>query len=645
MIKNRKFNIYFLINFVLILKVCPFSLFAQTSQGSIRLDADYYRVPALLNIIVEDSDLDITGSPDTTTVELISDIENISPKLVTLTETGNSTGIFTGSIKLTEKFLGNIGGGNNSGLDMPDNFGVYWNQVTTEDIGKWAEVEPVQDVMQWDNLDTIYNYAKDNGLPFKQHTFVWGNQQPGWITSLPKEKQELFRAFPPPEPKWMKVLSQQQRREEVEEWIRCFCQRYPDTDYIDVVNEPFNAPPSYKDALGGDGATGWDWVIWSFQKARQYCPNAKLLINEWGVLEGWGSASMAGYLEIINLLKNRGLIDGIGNQCHNLQWADMTTIADNLDIFAATGLPIYITEMDVVSDDDGSQLWLYENKFPVLWEHPSVGGITLWGYIQDMVWLADGYLIRTNGTERPALTWLKGYTSSPFGILRVKNGDTITVTYEDADDGTGNPVIVTATAAVSSIDTPTGLTATAGSNYVFLYWNPVEDPVLGGYNVYRSNSLTGTKTKVNNIVVGNNNYQNIFLDGETTYYYWVTAIDIYGDETDYSNITVVTTGVSSESIDEGDEDGGSGGSSAAPLESGCFIATACYGTPMAEEVKTLSCFRDEYLLGNSLGKFFVKAYYKTSPMIADLISEHPYLKNLVRWLLEPVTKITDKIIE
>jgi len=34
---------------------------------------------------------------------------------------------------------------------------------------------------------------------------------------------------------------------------------------------------------------------------------------------------------------------------------------------------------------------------------------------------------------------------------------------------------------------------------------------------------------------------------------------------------------------------------------GCFIATATYGIPMAEEIGILHEFRDEYLLTNPLG--------------------------------------------
>ena len=44
-------------------------------------------------------------------------------------------------------------------------------------------------------------------------------------------------------------------------------------DMIDVVNEPINAPAGYREALGGAGATGYDWVITAFTMARKHSPS------------------------------------------------------------------------------------------------------------------------------------------------------------------------------------------------------------------------------------------------------------------------------------------------------------------------------------------------------------------------------------
>jgi len=68
----------------------------------------------------------------------------------------------------------------------------------------------------------------------------------------------------------------------------------------------------------------------------------------------------------------------------------------------------------------------------------------------------------------------------------------------------------------------------------------------------------------------------------------------------------------------------------------CFIATAAFGTPMAEEVRDLRKFRDEELLTNALGRGFVKFYYKTSPPIADFIRNKPALRAMVRVGLKPL---------
>jgi Leucine-rich repeat (LRR) protein len=72
----------------------------------------------------------------------------------------------------------------------------------------------------------------------------------------------------------------------------------------------------------------------------------------------------------------------------------------------------------------------------------------------------------------------------------------------------------------------------------------------------------------------------------------------------------------------------------------CFIATAAYGTPMAEEIEILREFRDEYLLTNPLGQALVDLYYRVSPPMAEFITEHPALKPIVRAGLVPAVAIS-----
>jgi len=72
----------------------------------------------------------------------------------------------------------------------------------------------------------------------------------------------------------------------------------------------------------------------------------------------------------------------------------------------------------------------------------------------------------------------------------------------------------------------------------------------------------------------------------------------------------------------------------------CFIATAAYGTPMAEEIEILREFRDGYLLTNPPGQALVDLYYRVSPPIAEFITEHPNLKPIVRAGLLPAVAIS-----
>lgn len=77
----------------------------------------------------------------------------------------------------------------------------------------------------------------------------------------------------------------------------------------------------------------------------------------------------------------------------------------------------------------------------------------------------------------------------------------------------------------------------------------------------------------------------------------------------------------------------------------CFIATAAYGSPMAEELKYFRKFRSHVLLKSALGRSFVHYYYEYSPPVARYISEHPTLRDAVRAVLEVPAKILESVDE
>ncbi len=77
----------------------------------------------------------------------------------------------------------------------------------------------------------------------------------------------------------------------------------------------------------------------------------------------------------------------------------------------------------------------------------------------------------------------------------------------------------------------------------------------------------------------------------------------------------------------------------------CFIATAAYGTPMAEKVQILRDFRDGHLLTNPPGRAFVGFYYRVSPPIARFITENPRLKPIVRAGLLPAVAISTMVVD
>ncbi|MGO9119690.1 MAG: pentapeptide repeat-containing protein [Desulfomonilaceae bacterium] len=74
--------------------------------------------------------------------------------------------------------------------------------------------------------------------------------------------------------------------------------------------------------------------------------------------------------------------------------------------------------------------------------------------------------------------------------------------------------------------------------------------------------------------------------------------------------------------------------------SGCFVATAAYGTDTAAEVIILRSFRDTVLKQNALGQGFIAIYEKVSPPVSRMIASSPTARLLVRrFLIKPLCRL------
>jgi hypothetical protein len=195
-------------------------------------------------------------------------------------------------------------------------------------------------------------------------------------------------------------------------------------DQIDVLNEQLDNHQAdnqkLRNLLGGGtnvSPTDFGWQIWLFTEARRIFPNTKLILNDYG-LENDQSA-INKQLNLLKVLRDRGIVDGFGSQAHcfNIDGMTAASLKSALDLMDNSGLPTYITELDLNgrSEDNANngavQSTSYQTHFPVYWDHPSVAGITLWGYVTNATWIGGTGLMSSTGVFKPAMTWLKDYVT------------------------------------------------------------------------------------------------------------------------------------------------------------------------------------------------------------------------------------------
>jgi|GEM_PF-2303561 len=265
-------------------------------------------------------------------------------------------------------------------------FGGFFTQLTPENDGKWGNVQSASGTFNWSNLSPMYALAAQRGMLIKQHNMIWSQQQPFWVNSANATTAE-------------------------QNWFSAYAGKFS-PNLIDVVNEPLDGPPSYASGLPDGGTSsssygGFGWVVQAYQLARTDFPSATLLINDYGILAS--AAKTSQYMDLINVLKSKGLIDGIGLEAHGLENISSTTIQTNLNKLDTLNLPIYISEYDLNQSSDQAQLTQMQTQFPIFYTNSMVKGVTLWDFAHGHTWQPNANLLYANGNPRPAMQWLEKY--------------------------------------------------------------------------------------------------------------------------------------------------------------------------------------------------------------------------------------------
>lgn len=208
----------------------------------------------------------------------------------------------------------------------------HFNALTAENVMKAEVLQPRPGEFDFTAADAFVAFGEAHGMFLVGHTLVWHNQTPDWFFQG-TDGQPLPR---------------KQAITQLQDYITAVAGRYAGrVQAWDVVNEVIGEDGGYRptrwvEALG-DGDT---LVHLAFAAAAQAAPEAELYYNDFNA---WRPEKRAGIVRMARMLQTAGLrIDGIGMQGHwGLNYPPIEEIEASIEAFAALGLKVMITELDV----------------------------------------------------------------------------------------------------------------------------------------------------------------------------------------------------------------------------------------------------------------------------------------------------------
>jgi endo-1,4-beta-xylanase len=207
---------------------------------------------------------------------------------------------------------------------------AQFNTISPENALKWQSIHPRVDGYNFDPADHYVAFGEKYKMFIVGHCLVWHSQTPRWVfqndAGEPLTRDALLARM---RDHILTVVGRYKGR--IGGW--------------DVVNEALNEDGSMRQSpwykIIGD-----DFLLKAFQFAHEADPKAELYYNDYN-LEN--EAKRKGAVELIRKLKAAGApITGVGLQDHDkMDWPTAKQESDTIEAFAALGMRVNITELDV----------------------------------------------------------------------------------------------------------------------------------------------------------------------------------------------------------------------------------------------------------------------------------------------------------
>jgi GH35 family endo-1,4-beta-xylanase len=263
---------------------------------------------------------------------------------------------------------------------------AHFGLVVVENTQKWAAIEPAEGMRAYDAADADVAWGADLGLRVKGHALLWGITPPFSSSGVPAWALSRFAATP------LAPDDAAALREIVRRHVVDLVGRYRGRIAIwDATNETLQPVAQwFVQRLGA--AIVNDVFRW----AHETDPDAQLVFNEWivEVFTGFATPTAATVRDRVLALRAAGVpIHAVGQQAHFVpaaafagaqvdlsQRTRLDAYAATLDTLAEAGLPIHITETNVIAPDDPElRAAQAEGLLRLWWGHPSVEQVVFWG--------------------------------------------------------------------------------------------------------------------------------------------------------------------------------------------------------------------------------------------------------------------------